>query len=156
MPESPLSTIHFPNPAPHVDPAADQVSAEAERRRLRRWFWALGVLALVGFFGLLKFNYPVAEAANGRTYKIISQGRYVGSDGSRTELRYFTELESMDRIPEEAQTLLPLISGVAEQFGDRTIRISAVRHLLRYGLFSVDKSVHVDFTKEGNEWRPVS
>ncbi len=131
-----------------------QTSAdEAERRRLRRWFWGLGILAAIGLFGLLRYNYPTLTTPAGTKYVVTFQGRHVGTDGKWTELDYLTHTRSLDSTFAEVQEILPFVADLAVQQGDSEVHIVALDRRFSYGIFTLDRRVFMRFHAVGTEWR---
>lgn len=130
-----------------------QNSDEAERRKLRRWFWALGLIAGLGLFGLLRYNYPVLRTPSGRTYEVTFAGRYHGTDGTWAELRYLSPSKSIDTTLTEVREVLPYAIDLAGRQGDSLVRIIAISRRFRFGLFTLDRSTILQFHLVGNEWR---
>ena len=133
-----------------ADPEAESV--EAERRKLRRWFWSLGIIAALAFFGLLRYNYPTLTTASGRTYE-AGFSRYRGTDGSWTQLQYFTHASSIDSVLSEVKELAPYAIDAANHNNDSTIHIVAIRRRFRFGLFTLDKSTIFQLVRTGSGWR---
>src|SRR4051812_45165021 len=84
------------------------IDVEAERRRLRRWFWALGVLAVIGLASLVRWNYPIVQTSSGMKFQVTQAGHYLGTDGSWTQFDYITHTASEDGRIAEMRELLPI------------------------------------------------
>ena len=126
---------------------------EAERRRMRRWFWALGILAGFAFLGSLRYHYPVVHTAAGTDYQVTFRGRQRGAHGAWTELDYLTQSNSIDKTLAEIQEVFPLAEQLAKQQGDSIIKVKAIDRLIEFGLFHVDRFTMVQFYRRGDGWR---
>lgn len=124
----------------------------AERRRLdRQLLFLLAVLA-VGFFGLLGYRYPTVRGANGTTYEIVDEGRRWGTDWSGSYVYFLSQASDADGVQGELDEMAPIAQNFATQNGDSLVEIVAKRRIFRYGLFTVDRSYHVWFHREGVAW----
>jgi hypothetical protein len=132
--------------------SSDAEAIEGERRRLRRWFWGLGVLTALGIFGLLRYDYPTLTTASGRTYE-VNFTRYRGTDGRWTQLKYFTHSRSIDGKLSEVKELFPYAAGAANSSNDSVIRIISTRRRFGFGLFVLDQNTIFQFERVGDQWR---
>jgi hypothetical protein len=120
---------------------------------LRRWFWALGIIAVIGIFGLLRYNYPIVTTPAGASYQVPFQGAYRGTDGRWTEFDYLTHSKSTDETFAEVRELLPFVAELAVSQSDSVIRIVAIDRRYQFGLFTLDRRMIMQFNRVGNKWR---
>jgi hypothetical protein len=126
---------------------------EAERRRLRRWgFWLVGLL-LVGFFGLLRYNYPTVRLPSGRVVGVIFEGRRYSSSGRAAVFEFLSDATSVEGAEREVLEVAPYATALAEEQGDSVLYLTATRHWFRYGLFTLGTRYHFRLHRDDDDWR---
>lgn len=141
------------NPSDFVSGEEGSIDVEVERRRLRRWFWSLGVLALIGVVGLVRYDYPIVQTASGKKYELTTVAHYLGTGGAWTEVDYLTQSGSVDGKLSEIRDLLPVASQFANEQGDSLIHIGSVERRFQFGLIHFDRRTIVQFYRVGNRWQ---
>ena len=143
-------------PSQAVVSRAAVVDVETERRRIRRWLYLTGVVLLIGFFGLLRYDYPTVRAADGTSYEIVAQGRQVGAGGTMTVFRFLSHSDSATAQAREVADLLPVAQTLADRQGDSLLVLGAVHRQFRYGLFTVDATQLRRYRRTKGAWYPAT
>lgn len=124
----------------------------SERRRFdRQLLFVLAVLA-VGFFGLLRYEYPTVRASSGTTYEIVGQGRHWGTDWRGSYVHFLAHASEPSGIKRELDEIAPFVESFAVQNGDSLLEVVAKHRVFRFGLFTIDQSYYFRFHRERGEW----
>lgn len=124
----------------------------AERRRLRRQLLVLVAALAIGFFGLLRYDYPTIRASSGTAYEITAQGRRWGTDWSGSYVHFLAHASDRSGMEREVAEVAPIAQSFAAQSGDSLLEIVAKHRVFRFGLFTVDRTLSFRFRREDGEW----
>ena len=123
-----------------------------ERRRVDRQLLLLLAVLAIGFFGLLRYDYPTVRAPSGTTYEIVQQGRRWGTDWSGSFVQFLSHASDQSGMDQELHEVAQFAQSFAAKNGDSALDVVATRRYFRYGLFTMDQRYHVRFHREANQW----